>query len=175
MTDAVCRVYLLPNGVGKGRLAIFRQACRKFSLQCQPSFDFENVDCIIVEDTLNPHVIIERILHLNPTDHNLPQLVSTRWLSESLRAQTLLPREHYVRSLTVEEPSLSMEETQTSSLQSICPKLNSEHFTLPRVRSKSDSDYEDEEETVQTDQELIVCSFIRHCIIIRIDPIHIRN
>lgn len=160
MIYAECRVHLLPNAVGKGRLSIFREACTKFSLQSITPFDIENVDCVLVEDTLDPYVVIEKILHLDPSSDNLPQLVSTRWLSESLRAQHLLPREPFIRSLireTTTARSSSTEEPPVNNQKSSRTTFTHEQAILPRVRSNSDSDYEEnDEDTNKTDQELMV-------------------
>ena len=160
MIYAECRVHLLPNAVGKGRLSIFREACEKFSLQAITPFDLDRVDCVLVEDTLDPHVVVEKILHLDPSSDHLPQLVSTRWLSESLRAQSLLPREPFIRSLTRETTTARASSNEGSLVES--QKASRTKFTqdppiLPRVRSNSDSDYDDiDEDTNASDQELIV-------------------
>jgi len=157
MINADYRVYLLPNSVGKGRLSIFREACTKFSLECITPFNIDNVDCIIVEDTLDPHVIIEKILRLDPSNSHIPQLVSTRWLSESLRAQKLLPRESFIRSLVSEIPITSNEDDVPMDEKISQTRLSNEQSILPRVRSNSDSDYDDDEEGVnKTDEELVV-------------------
>jgi hypothetical protein len=157
MINADYRVYLLPNSVGKGRLSIFREACAKFSLECITPFNIDNVDCIIVEDTLDPHVIIEKILRLDPSNSHIPQLVSTRWLSESLRAQKLLPRESFIRSLVSEIPITSNEDDVPMDERISQTRLSNEQSILPRVRSNSDSDYDDDEEGVnKTDEELVV-------------------
>lgn len=156
MITAGCRVYLLPNSVGKGRLAIFRDACAKFSLECIAPFDMNNVECVLVEDTLDTQVIIEKILRLDPSNSFIPQLISTRWLSESLRAQQLLPREPFVRSLVVENPSL-MHEEHPQNIPKISPiKSANEQSILPRIRSNSDSDYDEDEGVNKTDEELVV-------------------
>ena len=161
MLDAVCRVHLLPNAVGKGRLNIFREACEKFSIQCIYPFDFEQVDCVIVEDSLDAHVVIEKILHLDPTQPCLPPLVSTRWLSESIRAQKLLPYEPFVRSLKVETQSV-IETSPTSEQKSSKQKFPHEPIIIPRIRSKSDSDYDEEDdETSKADQDLVVKSIFQ--------------
>jgi hypothetical protein len=157
MINADYRVYLLPNSVGKGRLSIFREACAKFSLECITPFNIDNVDCIIVEDTLDPHVIIEKILRLDPSNSHIPQLVSTRWLSESLRAQKLLPRESFIRSLVSEIPITPNEDDVPMDERISQTRLSNEQSILPRVRSNSDSDYDDDEEGVnKTDEELVV-------------------
>jgi len=157
MINADYRVYLLPNSVGKGRLSIFREACAKFSLECITPFNIDNVDCIIVEDTLDPHIIIEKILRLDPSNSHIPQLVSTRWLSESLRAQKLLPRESFIRSLVSEIPITSNEDYVPMDEKISQTRLSNEQSILPRVRSNSDSDYDDDEEGVnKTDEELVV-------------------
>ena len=156
MLDAACRVYLLPNAVGKGRLNIFREACEKFSIQCIHPFDVEQVDCIIIEDCLDPHVVIEKILHLDPTNSHLPPLVSTRWLSESIRAQKLVPFEPFVRSLKIESPPV-LPISPTSEQKTSKTKSPQEQFIIPRIRSKSDSDYDEEdEEKDKNDQDLVV-------------------
>ena len=160
MIYAECRVHLLPNAVGKGRLSIFREACAKFSLQSITPFDLDRVDCVLVEDTLDPHVVVEKILHLDPSSEHLPQLVSTRWLSESLRAQSLLPREPFIRSLTRETTATRASSNEGSLVdhqKSSRSKFTLEQPILPRVRSNSDSDYDDNnEEANATDQELMV-------------------
>jgi hypothetical protein len=157
MINAESRVYLLPNSVGKGRLAIFREACTKFSLECITPFDVNNVECVIVEDTLDTQIIIEKILHLDPANTFIPQLVSTRWLSESLRAQKLLPRKQFIRSLVLENPTV-LNEDHVVNNQKISPtKFNHEQSILPRIRSNSDSDYDEEEDTNKTNEELVVC------------------
>lgn len=157
MLDAACRVHLLPNSVGKGRLNIFREACDKFSIQCIDPFDFAQVDCVIVEESLDSHVIIEKILHLDPTHPHLPPLVSTRWLSESIRAQKLLPFEPFVRSLKVENPTVVQESPTTSELKPQKMKFSPEQLVIPRIRSKSDSDYDEEDEDKnKADQDLVV-------------------
>lgn len=156
MINAGCRIYLLPNSVGKGRLAIFREACAKFSLECITPFDMNNVECVIVEDTLDTQVIIEKILRLDPSNAFIPQLISTRWLSESLRAQKLLPRELFIRSLVVENPSI-MHEEHPRTREKISPmKFSSEQSILPRIRSNSDSDYDEEDGVDKTDEDLVV-------------------
>lgn len=163
MIDVQIRVYLLPNGVGKGRLAIFRQACEKFSLEYQEYFQTETTDFVIVEDTLDPQVVIEKILHLNPSNSNLPTLISTRWLSESLRAQKLLNHESYIRSLMIErEPITEPTTTATATSNTLSPqktnklKSHTEPLILPRLRPDSDSDYEDDEEKLEPNPDLVV-------------------
>ena len=157
MIHAECRVHLLPNAVGKGRLAIFREACEKFSLECVTPFDAERVHCVLVEDALETQVVLEKILHLDPFSSSAPQLVSTRWLSESLRAQQLLPREPFIRT-HVFEPTLKPSEEATSiDREQVRTKTSHEQSFMPRVRSDSGSDYDDDgEETNGTDQELAV-------------------
>ncbi|CAF2819088.1 unnamed protein product [Rotaria sp. Silwood2] len=155
MINATCRVHLLPNSVGKGRLSIFREACVKFSLQCITPFNIDNVDCVIVEDSLETHVIVEKILHLNPSNSYIPQLVSTRWLSESLRAQKLLPRESFIRSLVFEVTKTSNEDNIPINQKISRTKLSNEQSIIPRIRSNSDSDYDEEENINKTDQELV--------------------
>lgn len=147
MINAECRVYLVPNSIGKGRLTIFRDACTKFSLQYLTSFDLQTVDCIIAEDTLEANVIIEKILRLDRTNISIPPLVSTRWLSESLRAQKLLPREGFIRSLDSEKSnSIDENPTHCSNTEKISPtKQQNEQSILPRIRSNSDSDYDEDE------------------------------
>lgn len=164
MINATCRVHLLPNSIGKGRLTIFREACSKFSLECINPFSIDNVDCVIVEDTLETNVIIERILHIDPTNSSIPPLVSTRWLSESLRAQKLLPHEPFIRSLVFEATNTTDEDQNsiTNNEKSVRPKLPTEESFLPRKRSNSDSDYDEDENMNKTDEALIVyiCHFI---------------
>jgi hypothetical protein len=157
MINAEYRVHLLPNAIGKGRLSIFREACAKFSLECITPFNIDNVDCVIVEDTLDTHIIIEKILHIDPSNSYIPQLVSTRWLSESLRAQKLLPRESFIRSL-VSESSMTSNEDNISIDPKISPtKIFNEQSIIPRIRSNSDSDYDEDETVNKTDEELVVC------------------
>jgi len=157
MINAEYRVYLLPNAIGKGRLSIFREACAKFSLECITPFNIDNVECVIVEDTLDTHIIIEKILHIDPSNSYIPQLVSTRWLSESLRAQKLLPRESFIRSL-VSEISMTSNEDNISIDPKISPtKIFNEQSIIPRIRSNSDSDYDEDESVNKTDEELVVC------------------
>jgi hypothetical protein len=156
MINANSRVYLLPNAVGKGRLSIFCEACDKFSLERLTSFDIDNVECVIVEDTLDTNIIIEKILHIDPSNSNIPQLVSTRWLSESLRSQKLLPRESFIRSLVFETTVAPIEEDLSNDQKTSRTKFSSEQPVLPRIRSNSDSDYDDEEEVNQNDEELVV-------------------
>ncbi len=157
MINAECRVYLLPNAIGKGRLSIFREACAKFSLECITPFNIDNVECVIVEDTLDPHIVIEKILHIDLSNSYIPQLVSTRWLSESLRAQKLLPRESFIRSLESEIPLTSNEDYVPMDEKISPTRLSNEQSIIPRVRSNSDSDYDDDEEGVnKTDEELVV-------------------
>ncbi|CAF3745122.1 unnamed protein product [Rotaria sp. Silwood1] len=161
MINATCRVYLLPNSIGKGRLSIFREACSKFSLECITSFNINNIDCIIVEDTLETHIIIEKILHIDLSNSYIPQLVSTRWLSESLRAQKLLPREPYIRSLVFEITKTTNENNIIINQKISRIKFNNEQSIIPRIRSNSDSDYDDDDENIKkTDEELIVCIYI---------------
>jgi hypothetical protein len=158
MFNAENRVYLLPNSIGKGRLTIFREACTKFSLECITPFDANNVECVIVEDTLDTQIIIEKILHLDPSNSFIPQLVSTRWLSESLRAQKLLPRKEFIRSLVLDNPTTSNNEDCIVNNQKISPtKFNHDQSILPRIRSSSDSDYDEEDDVNQTNEELVVC------------------
>ena len=156
MINAECRVYLLPNSVGKGRLSIFREACTKFSLDCITPFNVDNVDCVIVEDSLETHIIIEKILLLNPTSSYIPQLVSTRWLSESLRAQKLLPREPFIRSFAIEMTPSPIEDTIPMNEKTSRTKLSHEQSIIPRKRSNSDSDYDEDETVNKTDEELVV-------------------
>ncbi|CAF3310726.1 unnamed protein product [Rotaria socialis] len=156
MINAACRVHLLPNSVGKGRLSIFREACTKFSLECVTPFNIDNVECIIVEDSLETNVIIEKILHLDPSNAYIPQLVSTRWLSDSLRAQQLLPREPFIRSLVFEVTKTLDDNSNTAVNQKLSrPQLNSEQSFLPRKRSNSDSDYDEDVDMNKTDEELV--------------------
>jgi hypothetical protein len=157
MINAECRVYLLPNSVGKGRLAIFREACAKFSLECITPFNIDNIDCVIVEDTLSTDVIIEKILRLDLSNSYIPQLISTRWLSESLRAQKLLPREPFIRSLDTDVTMTPIED-KTPIDKNISPtKFSNEQSVIPRIRSNSDSDYDEDEGVNKTDEELAVC------------------
>jgi hypothetical protein len=158
MINAECRVHLLPNSIGKGRLAIFREACAKFSLECITPFNIDNVECVIVEDTLDPHIIIEKILHIDPSNSYIPQLVSTRWLSESLRAQKLLPREPFIRSLVSESPMTPNEDNISNEPKTSPIKLFNELSIIPRIRSNSGSDYDEDDAGVnKTDEELVVC------------------
>jgi hypothetical protein len=157
MINAECRVYLLPNAIGKGRLSIFREACAKFSLECITPFNIDNVECVIVEDTLDPYIVIEKILHIDPSNSYIPQLVSTRWLSESLRAQKLLPRESFIRSLVSENPMTPNEDDVLIDPKISPTKFNNEQSIIPRIRSNSDSDYDEDEDVNKTDEELVVC------------------
>jgi len=157
MINAECRVYLLPNAIGKGRLSIFREACAKFSLECVTPFNIDNVECVIVEDTLDPHIVIEKILHIDLSNSYIPQLVSTRWLSESLRAQKLLPRESFIRSLVSENPMTPNEDDVSMDAKISPTKFNNEQSIIPRIRSNSDSDYDEDENVNKTDEELVVC------------------
>jgi hypothetical protein len=146
MFDVPCRVHVLPNAVGKGRLMIFLDACKKFSLPCFARYDIDTVDCVIVEDTLDTHVVIEKILQLDPTSAHLPELVSTRWLSESLRAQQLLPRTSFVRTVAYQSMTTTTISNDTiSTIDRSCSqtKFHQEPTTMPRLRSNSDSDYEE--------------------------------
>jgi hypothetical protein len=157
MINAEYRVHLLPNAIGKGRLSIFREACAKFSLECITPFDIDNVECVIVEDTLDTHIIIEKILQLDPSNPYIPQLVSTRWLSESLRAQKLLPRERFIRSLTSENTMTTNDDDILIDPKISPTKSNNEQSIIPRMRSNSDSDYDEDEIVNKTDEELVVC------------------
>ena len=157
MINAECRVHLLPNSIGKGRLSIFRKACAKFSLECITPFNNDIVECVIVEDTLETHVIIEKILHLDPLNSHIPQLVSTRWLSESLRSQKLLPREPFIRPLIFDIMKSSVEDNISINQKVSRTKINNEQSIIPRMRSNSDSDYDENEDVNQTDEELVVC------------------
>jgi hypothetical protein len=157
MINAECRVYLLPNSVGKGRLAIFQEACAKFSLECVTPFNIDNVDCVIVEDTLETQIIIEKILRLDLSNSYIPQLVSTRWLSESLRAQKLLSREPFIRSLESEITMTPVEDNVPVNQNISGTKFSNEQLIIPRIRSNSDSDYDEDERVDKTDEELAVC------------------
>ena len=157
MINAECRVHLLPNSIGKGRLSIFREACAKFSLECITPFNNDIVECVIVEDTLETRIIIEKILHLDPSNSPMPQLVSTRWLSESLRAQKLLPREPFIRPLLFDTMQSSVEDNISMNQKVSRTKTNNEQSIIPRIRSNSDSDYDENEDVSQTDEELVVC------------------
>lgn len=161
MINAECRVHLLPNAIGKGRLSIFREACTRFSLECITPFNIDNVECVIVEDTLETSVIIDKILCLDPSNSYIPQLVSTRWLSESLRAQKLLSRESFIRSLVVENPVTSNEDNMSIDPKISPTKLFNEQSIIPRIRSNSDSDYDEDENITKTDDELVVCIIYR--------------
>ena len=163
MINAQYRVYLLPNSIGKGRLSIFRKACTRFSLECITSFNIDDVECVIVEDTLDTHVIIEKILHLDPSNTTIPQLVSTRWLSESLRAQKLLPREPYVRSLVVDATQTFTNENISTNQRLSRTTINHEQSIIPKIRSNSDSDYDENEDVNQTDEDLVVCTRYLNC------------
>ncbi|CAF0914208.1 unnamed protein product [Adineta steineri] len=155
MIDAECRVYLLPNAIGKGRLTIFREACTKYSLECITPFNIDNIECIIAEDSLDTNIIIEKILHLDPSNLHIPQIVSTRWLSESLRAQKLLPRESFIRSIVSETPTTPNEDNIVHDEKILRTRFNTEQSIMPRIRSNSDSDYEDDEDVNKTDEELV--------------------
>ncbi|CAF1264141.1 unnamed protein product [Adineta ricciae] len=155
MIDAECRVYLLPNAIGKGRLAIFRDACSKFSLQCTESFHIDNIDYVIAEDTLDTQIILEKILHLDSSNLHVPPIVSTRWLSESLRAQYLLPREPYTRSLRAESSIAPQLDHHLNDEKLPRTRHTNEQSIIPRIRSDSDSDYDEGKDANKADEDLV--------------------
>ena len=88
--DPHATFYILPNGMGKDRRTIFSNACSRFRLQLV--LDPHDVRFVLVAEQFDASKVFA-ILKVDPSSDDvlLPILVRSQWLSDSLKAKSLLP------------------------------------------------------------------------------------
>ncbi|CAF0803213.1 unnamed protein product [Didymodactylos carnosus] len=134
------KIYLLPNSLGKGRLSIFKDAFSKFRLNSAEDFDCQKVKFVIVEESLDLPTVL-KILKLdvrNDTDNsnsenNRPVLISTKWLTDSIKSKYLLPTADYTLKYTVKKPQTTSTTTTAAEIEAKSQSLAQSDTTQSKI------------------------------------------
>ncbi|CAF1025646.1 unnamed protein product [Didymodactylos carnosus] len=139
-------LYLLPNSIGKGRLQVFKDALvKKFHLNLVDKYDITTVNYVIIEDSLDVHVVLDKILNVfqQYQNSNKPILIRTLWISDSIKSKQLLPIHNYILTVSHENeniipPSKKIKISSSSSSSSQTADRNVELRRSPRFKQAND-------------------------------------